>query len=401
MNYLIAGNGPAGVSAIEKIREIDPSGRITLVTKEPFSPYSRIMMPEYMTGEVPEENLYFRGTDFASKVQVEVLLGNPIEHVAPEQQLVRLIDGTILHYDRLLLATGSRPVMPRWVDTDIRGVFTLWTKEDAERIRAVLPKVRKAVVIGGGLVGLQAARALQTQGIQVSVVEMAEYLMSTQLDPIAGEMLLKALFDHGVEVLLGTKVESLQAEDGWIKEVLSDHGNLPADLVLVATGVKPNLEFLQETTLSKEQGIRVDDHLETSLPHIYAAGDVVQTKGRFSHSSGVRALWLNAIQQGKIAGANMAGERVRYPGSWAMNSIQLFGLPIISFGEIAGEGLEEQILHYPSSGKYHKVFLRQGKLVGALLAGEVQGAGIWFHKLNESLSSGYWGKMQFQDIEFR
>lgn len=401
MVYVIVGNGPAGTNAIEQIRNIDQTGKIILIAQEANLPYSRITTPEYMTNEIEEQDIYIRSADFYEYNRIETRLGHRVEQVLAHEKVVILEDGERIPYDKLLLATGSRPFIPRWIDMEIKGVFSLWNKADSEAIKEFLPQVKNAVIIGGGLVGLQAARALNTYGINVSVVEMANRLMPAQLDQTAGDMLLNSILDHGVQVLLGTEVKSLQVKDNKVEGVQTAAQFLEAELVIVAVGVKPNLDFLAESTVQIERGIVVNEFMQSSVPTIYAAGDIAQATSILTGESMLRALWLTAVQQGKIAGASMAGSREAYPGSHAMNSIQLFGLPIISLGRIeGGPGVEEVMLSQPSSGAYQKLLLEDGRLTGLLFAGEVQEAGIMYHKLGQRLNQGYWGSLRVSDPEY-
>lgn len=400
MVYVIVGNGPAGTNAIEQIRNIDPTGKIILIAQEANIPYSRITTPEYMTNEIEEQDMYIRGADFYESYGVETRLGHRAEQVLVQEHAVILENGEKIAYDKLLIATGSRPFIPSWIDLEVEGVFSLWNKADSEEINSFLPRVKNAVIIGGGLVGLQAAQALNACGIKVSVVEMANRLMPGQLDRAAADMLLKALGNHGVRVFLGAEVKSLQVKQNKVKGVQTIDHFLEAELVITAVGVRPNLDFLTESGVQIEKGIVVNEFMQSNVPTIYAAGDIVQAASLLTGESMLRALWLTAVQQGKIAGTSMAGSRTAYPGSYAMNSIQLFGLPIISLGRIeGGSGVEEVILSQPSSGVYQKLLLENGCLTGLLFAGEVREAGIMYHKLGQLPNQGYWASLKVLDVE--
>jgi len=401
VTYLIVGNGPAGISALERIRQIDSQGKIIMVAAEDSPPYSRIMTPEYMTKEVTEDDLYIRGTDFYTKHGVEIRLGLKVERVMPESNQAVLENGERIDYDRLLIATGSRPLIPKWVDMGVEGVFTLWNKADAEKIYSYLPGVKETVIIGGGLVGLQAARALAAYGVKITVVEMANRLMPNQLDQTAGGMLKNTMETHGVRILLNTTAKSLVVKGNRVKGVELEDMRLNADMVLVVIGVRPNLDLVAETGIDTDKGLLVNSYLQTSISNIYAAGDIAQASGQICGDKVVRVLWPAAVQQGKVAGANMAGLYEEYAGSHSMNSIQLFGLSIISIGQIeSGPGIEEVFLKYPSTGSYQKLLAHDNRLVGTVFAGDVQQAGILYHKLGHSLNAGYWGRLQVVGEEY-
>jgi len=230
---------------------------------------------------------------------------------------------------------------------------------------------------------------------------MADRLMPAQLDQAAGEMLLKAIVNQGVQVFLGTEVKALQVKDNKVEGVQTVNQFLEAELVIVSVGVIPNIDFLSEGSVQIERGILVNEYMQSSVPTIYAAGDIAQARSMLTGESMLRALWLTAVQQGKIAGASMAGSEEAYAGSNAMNSIQLFGLPVISLGRIeGGPGVEEIILSQPTSGVYQKLLLEDGRLTGLLFAGDVQEAGVMYHKLGQPLNQGYWGSLKVSDPEF-
>lgn len=400
MVYLIIGNGPAGVSAVESIRQVDNQGRIILVSKENNPPYSRIMTPEYMTGEVKEEDLFNKGTDFYAEYNVEIRLGRVVEKVIPEQSLVVLDDGEQISYDKLLIASGSRPIVPSWIRPDMKGVFTLWDKIDSESINFHLPKANKAVIIGGGLVGLQMARSLTAYGISVTIIEKMNRLMPLQLDEMASTMVKDLLEKNGVKVLLDTEVISLDIEDQEVRVVRTKEMEIAADMVLVSIGVRPNLEMIHNTSLEMEQGLLVDEYLQTNIENVYAAGDIAQALCKITGERKLRPLWPCAVQQGKIAGTNMAGGSERYEGSIPMNSFQLFGLSVLSFGQIeVKEDVQEKIIQFSTSGYYQKLLLKRGKLIGLIFVGDIQQAGILFHKQGQFPQEGFCGNLRLAEVD--
>jgi NAD(P)H-nitrite reductase large subunit len=403
LRYVIVGNGPAGISAIEGIREYDPDGQIVIIASEGKLPYNRILVPEYMVGEVEESELFIRDSDFYEKYKAEVVVGQRAVAVNIEEQCITLEDNDNnkyeLKYDRLLLATGSQNILPSWIDTNIQGVFTLWDKADSLKIADHLKQtgIKQAVIIGGGLVGLQAARAFKSRGLEVTLIEKSSRLMPAQLDEVASKMLCQAAEKLGIKIFLNTEVKSLKASEHKIKEVETAEAVLPADIVLIAIGVKPNIEWVN-AAVAREHGILVDENLQTNVQGIYAAGDIAQAWDPLSGGSVLKAIWLNAKCQGKIAGANMAGAREKYTGIFNMNSIELFGLSLIALGQtvaMQGEAKDsiyyEQILSYPPSGSYQKLVFSCENLIGVLFVGDIRRAGILYHKLGCSLTEGYLG----------
>jgi NAD(P)H-nitrite reductase len=411
LRYVIVGNGPAGISAIEGIRKYDPDGQIVIIASEGKLPYNRILVPEYMVGEVEESELFIRDSDFYEKYKAEVVVGQQAVAMNVEEQSITLEDidqrKHELKYDRLLLATGSRNILPSWIDTNIQGVYTLWDKADSLKIADHLKQtgIQQAVIIGAGLVGLQAARAFKSYGLDVTLIEKSSRIMPVQLDEVASEMLCQAAEKLGIKIYLNTEVNSLRAPEHKIKAVETAEAILPADIVLIAIGVKPNIDWVN-AAIARELGILVDDNLQTDIQGIYAAGDIAQAWDPLSGKSVLKAIWLNAIRQGKIAGANMAGAREKYTGVSSMNSIELFGFSLIALGQtVAKQGAakdniySEQILSYPSSGSYQKLVFSGENLVGGLFVGDIRQSGILYHKLGCSLTEGYLGNFHLSKWE--
>lgn len=403
MRYVIVGNGPAGISAIEGIREYDSQGEIILIASEGKLPYNRILVPEYMVGEAEESDLYIREEKFYQENAVEVIAGERAVAINVGEQSLTLENKAggkrECKYDRLLLAMGSQNIMPSWVDNNIQGVYSLWNKADSLNIAEYLqhPGIKRAVIIGAGLVGLQAARALKAYGLEVTLLEKSSRLMPVQLDAAASALLCQAAGNLGITIYLETEVIALQATEQKIKAVETKEATIAADLVLIAVGVKPNIEWVNPL-IARKQGILVNEDLQTNIPGIYAAGDIAQAYDALSGGPAVRAIWLNAVRQGKIAGRNMAGAREKYSGIASMNSIELFGVSLAALGQTVirpeeQEGVyREQILSYPSSGSYHKLVFSGQNLVGLLFVGDIRQAGVLYHKLGGPLTEGYLGK---------
>ncbi len=391
--YLIAGCGPAGVRCAEEIRRRDVSGSITVLSPEDTRPYSRITAPEYMTGEIEQENIYFKPETFYEEHNI-TCLGSRLCVLRPEEHVAVLENGEEILYGKLLLATGSSAAMPPWAEPSLPGMHSLWGKADAERLAGEIIPGEPAVVIGGGLVGMQAARALNGLGIPVTVLEAAERLMPQQLDAAAAGMLEQAARRAGVEVRTGVFVESITRKNGRVSGVLFKTGErLNAAHVLVCVGAIPNLDMLAKILPDWRRGVEVDEFMRTKLPDVYAAGDVARAAVFEGGGKEVRAIWHNAVRQGAIAGMNMTGAAEEYEGARAQNSIQLFGLAVASAGIVlARQGMREQVISPASTGTYLKIIVDGENLSGALIAGDIRGAGPLFAKLGGPLT-GFLGSV--------
>lgn len=390
MRYLIAGNGPAAVNAARAIRSLDGAGEIVMVSPEANEPYSRITVPEYMAGETDESGMLF-APGFYEDCGVQTRLGVSVASLRPEEHTAVLSSGEEIKYDKLLLATGATPFVPDWADMSLRGMYTLWNKADAEQIRQSMAPGENAVIAGAGLVAFQAARALNAYGMKVTLVAR-RYIMSRQLDAHAAEMLKSAAESCGVRVLLHTSVSELHSANGEVTGVTLTSGErIDTRCVLACMGTKPNLDMLTGL-VDCDGGIDVDDYMHTALPDVYAAGDIVRAK-MHGGGRGVRAIWPNAVAQGRTAGLNMAGCPTLWEGSRAMNSIELFGLSFISAGVTdAAEGETETLLSAKPNDYRKLITDGDGVLRGVMFAGAVREAGILAERVGEKIG-GFMGTL--------
>jgi len=379
MEYLIIGNSAAAIGAVEGIRAYDRQGKITVVSDEPYSTYSRPLISYYLSGKVKPEKMAYRKPSFYQEQMVEVLLGKKAVKVEPQKKEVLLADGQSLKYDRLLLATGGKPFLPPLEGSTKDGVFTFQKMDDALQISKRVKAGTKAVVIGGGLIGLKAAEALAELKAQVTVVELADRILSTVLDQEAAYLVEKHLRKQGigfelqntaVKVIGGEKTEGVELKDGK---------KLPCELVIVAVGVVPNAELAKEAGIKVNRGIVVDEHLETSVSGIYAAGDVSEGADLLLQTERVLPLLPNAYKQGETAGKNMAGVKTAYPGGMAMNSIGFFGLPLVSCGlstASAADGFEVLVRKEEENQIYRKLVIEDNRIVGLISVGAIEHTGI-------------------------
>lgn len=380
MKYVIIGNGAAGMSALKVIRSRDPHGEITVVSDEPHPFYSRVLTSHLIGGKVSLGDLFIDGEDVCQRYGARQLLCTKAEAVDVVRKTVLLSDGSELEYDRLLLATGASAQELDVPGSMLLGIFTLRTLNDAVNIKSWSEGLKSAVVVGGGLVGLKATEALRQRGLSVCMVVSSYQVLSQVLDETGAQIVLDHLRENGVEVLLGEDVAEFFGEGRVHSMRLKSGKVLDCKLVVVAKGVIPNTALARAAGIPCNRGIIVDEWMATGVQDVFAAGDVAEAWDVSAGAPRVNALWYNAIQQGKIAGHNMVGERVSYRESMPMNAISVDGLTVFTMGltrtkDLKAKGLEERIRLDRSKPFYQKLVFRDGRLVGAVVIGESKKVG--------------------------
>ncbi len=328
MKYLIIGSCIAAAGAVEGIRSIDPEGEITVIDGEQRGCYSRPLISYYLTGRRTSSQLDYRPADFFAQQRVRIIPGRAASiDVICKQVLLQ--DGTGLEYDRLLLATGASPVIPPIPGITQSWVNTFYTWQDAEEISAQTAAKGTAVVLGSGLIGLKAAEALHHMGMKVVMVEKQSHILPRLLSPRSAAAVGGHLQRHGLKVVTGHEVVAV----GNHEVAVDDGSSIAADLLIIAVGTRPNQDLAREAGLQTDRGIIVDCHLRTSDPHIWAAGDVIESRHIVRGTDEVMALLPLAHREGFIAGLNMAGSRTRYPGGIFLNAVHILGMHIITAGD--------------------------------------------------------------------
>lgn len=378
--YLIIGASAAGLTCAATIRGHDPLGPITVIAEDRLV-YSRCLLKDLISGARAPESLNFVGENFFAKRGIEFLRCERVTAVHPQQKMVVTQDGWKIFYDKLLIATGAKPVLPP-IENLSRGkqVFTLRNLDDAEAIIYSVGPKKKVVILGGGLVGLEAAEALVSQSVKITIIEQAERILHQQLDGFAASRYVELFRSHGVDVITGKRATKVELDDnGNVLGVgLDDQGYLPCNLIIVATGVKPEISFLSGTGIAVGKGIIVDKQMRTSIPDIYAAGDVCESLDIVTGRVSLTPIWPAAVQQGRVAGMNMVGKTVEIDGTFAHQyTMSFFGLPTISFGwpEPPEDGCSVEIDISPDY--YKKVIYKEGRLLGAIFQGDLAGAGTF------------------------
>lgn len=381
--YLIVGNSAGGIGAAEAIRQVDKAGSIIIISDEPYPAYSRPLISEYLAEGRPLEKMLFRPADFYEKNNIRTLLGRKVERLDIDEHAIELESGQGIIWGKLLLATGGVPVVPQIEGIEREGVFTFTKLDDAKTIDHFLdeyPKRRgRAVVIGGGLIGVSVTEALVKRGVEVSIVEMKERILNTILDEEASVLEEKTLRRAGVSIITGHTVAEINGSSGTVSSVTMDDGcRIPCDLVIVAIGVLPRIELVSGNGIKTNRGIVVDRYMTTSSPDVYACGDAAEAFDFVYGENRLNPIWPNAYLGGRIAGFNMAGVTREYQGGTAMNSLKYFGLAVVSAGMLNPPDNSYELLSKKYDHSYKKVILKDGLVVGMVFAGDIEKAGIVF-----------------------
>jgi nitrite reductase (NADH) large subunit len=367
--YLIIGNGVAGNTAAETIRKIDPQGNTRMFSREKYYFYYVPALPEYLAGRKQLKDFTIHPESWYEKNRIEIHLATEIVEIKPPSKEVVAKNGRSYSYDKLLLACGGNSFLPPIPGSQSPGVYTLRTVDDANRIREKAQQSRKVVVIGGGLLGLEAGNGLRQMGLEVWVVEFSPRLLPRQMD-VAGANLLKSQMEEmGFGFYLGAKTREIIPEKDGLQVCLEGGEKIGASMVLISAGVRPELGLSKSLNLPIDKGVKVDDRMKTGVEGIFAAGDLVEHRGRYY------GIWPASMEQGRVAGANMAGQERLYEGTIPSNVLKVAGIDLVATGEIDPEGKLEAIVGKDEARRtYRKLVLKDNRIVGAILLGNIRGS---------------------------
>ncbi|MBC6438886.1 MAG: NAD(P)/FAD-dependent oxidoreductase, partial [Rhodospirillales bacterium] len=374
MSFVVAGAGPAGVIAAETLSRMGHGGNITMISGEPEPPYSRMAIPYLLAEDIEEDGTHLRHTDghFAS-------LGIDVKHervasIDSAGKQLSFESGGSMGYDKLLLATGATPVRPPIPGMDLDKVMSCWTLADARRIIENAKEGDNVVLMGAGFIGCIILEALVARKVNLTVIEMADRMVARMMDKTGGDMIADWCRAKGVDVHVSTRVNGVSGNgDSTLRLDLEGKDSIDADLVVCATGVKSNMDFLEGSGLETDTGVLINEYMETSVPDIYAAGDVAAGFDFMTGGHDVHAIQPTASEHGRIAAMNMAGKRRAYAGSLVMNTLNTLGLISTSYGLWDGaEGGDESVLVDAERSKYLRLSFKDDLLVGVLALGVTQ-----------------------------
>ena len=392
MHYVIIGAGPAAVAAAEKLRVLDEDGQITMVGSQAQQPYSRMAIPYYLTGKVEESGTYLRRSpDHFESHRIELVHGE-VTTVDAAGHKVMLNDGSAIDYDKLLIATGAEPIIPPVAGMDDPRVQQCWHLEDAERIIELAKPGARAVQVGAGFIGCIILESWVLREVDLTVVEMGPRMVPRMLGEKAGDLLKTWCESKGVTVHTGTTVESIESTQNELNVVLNNGESCPADVVIVSTGVKSNVGFLQDLDINIDQGIEVDEFMQTSVTDVYAAGDCAQGLDFSTGETAVHAVQPTATEHGRVAATNMAtNNSFSYKGSLNMNILDTLGLVTSSFGAWKGvDGSDSAEIYNPDNYQYINLQFKDDVLVGANTVGYHAHLGVLRGLIESRVPLGVW-----------
>jgi nitrite reductase (NADH) large subunit len=393
MRIVVAGNGISGIIFSKTLRELDQDVEIDVFAKEKYHYYPRPNLIDFLAERIPFERLFAFSKDWHTSQNIRIHLSKPVKKIFPVSQEIEVDQGHKEIYDRLIVANGSISFVPPFQGTEKKGIFTLWNLDDAYRILEYLADHPKVVVIGGGLLGLEIARALNTRGAQVGVVEFFDRLLPRQLDKQGASILQHHIERMGIKVRVGTVTEEFLGRKEVRRLRFKGGDEWEADMALVAAGARPNISLVQEAGLEVDRGLVVNEYLQTSDPLIYGVGDAVQYKGR------VYGIIPASFDQARSAAHNVFGQQKKYLGTIPSNTLKVMGVHLTSIGMVNPEEgeFEELRKEIREEGIYKKIVLQDGIIVGAIWMGTKEGVSDITRIITQKANVSEWKEALLED----
>ncbi|MBT9145165.1 MAG: Assimilatory nitrate reductase electron transfer subunit [candidate division WS2 bacterium] len=396
MKIVIIGNGTAGITAASTIKKRSPSASLTLITEEIYPYYPRPNLIEYMAGRIKLNELFVRNFDWYGKMGISLLNKNRVIQVNFAEKEILLESGGVIIYDTLLIASGSKPNIPRVPGVEWVKVFTLGNLESCFSLREKAGKEGEVLIIGGGILGLEIAKALKDTSVEkVTVLEQSDYLLSRQLDKQGGELLGERFQNMGIKVVYTAKTKEMVPLDSGSKVILEDGREFITPVVIACIGTSPEMKFLRSSGLQLNRGVVVDRYLKTNIPDVFAAGDVAEFEGK------TWGIMPAAFEQGEIAGLSILGEEVEYRGTIPSNRLKVAGINLFSMGTVnplPDDKCTTLIKYEEAKGVYKKaVFDETSRLIGVILLGSAKGANQMIRLIKESKNCLQYGQDILED----
>jgi nitrite reductase (NADH) large subunit len=373
---IIIGNGAAGIEAARTIRENDQEVEIIIFSKEKHHFYSRIHLSTFIGDDTPKEKIIIYKPDWYEDRKIEVILNQDVKEILPEINQIKISNGKTFEYDKLIIATGATPLLPPIVGIEKKGIFTLRTLENAEEIRSSIKKIQSVVVLGGGILGIEAAASINKKGIKVHLVESADYLMHKQLDKEGAGVLQNKLEKSGIKVHTSTKVTKFLGQI-ILNGVKLDNGeNVQTQLALISAGIRPRIKLAKNAKIKVNKGILINERMQTNFPNIYAAGDVAEFNNK------IYGIWPAAVDQGIIAGECAINKESIYNGTTPLYILKIADIELTTLGQKQKTtNKDQEIIHLnKKSQQYIKLIHNENFLIGAITI-DISGTGFRLEKL--------------------
>ena len=377
--YLIVGASHAGLEAANAIRMVDEESSITIINRDAQPPYSPTVLPYIVSGQSEPGKVTLRSGDYFKQNNITLVSGDQLVALDSASKRVTLESGDQWHYDKLLLATGADPIIPPILGLDHLSFHVLRTMNDAMQLRQNASSAKTAVVLGAGLIGMHGAENLRHAGLEVTVIEMCDQVLPGYFDAQAAQLIESAFNDNGITMRMNSKVVEVKTEGEGCRVILENGDSVQADLLLVATGVKPQLDYLLNSGVESNMGILVDDQMRTSVTDIWAAGDVAQARDFYSSEKVMTGILPDAVEQGRTAARDMCQDSFNkpYQGGIPINTYTFFGKQAISVGTSeAGHGIEELTQIDADNQRYLKILLRDNQLYGIATINQEMDGGV-------------------------
>jgi len=382
MKIVIIGNSAAAIGCIEGIRSHDLVTEITVITDEKYMAYSRPLISYYLWGKAEKKNMFYREDDFYEKANVKLITGQKVISIDTAKMQVTTEGNFIEKYDKLLIATGASPFVPPVEGLEGKdNIFTFLKWDDAEALKEIVGPEKHAVVVGAGLIGIKVAEGLLPHCKSVTIVELADRVLPMVLDDAASKIVAKIVENKGISLELGNSAVKIEGNKSVEGVVLKDGKYLICDILVMAVGVRPNTQLAKDAGIEVNRGILVDDFCKTNVANIYAAGDVTESFDSVAGDKKIMALWPNAYVQGETAGLDMTTDKLEKPILFPMNSVTIFGYPIITAGIQPDEKCT--VLEKEDESGLARLVFKANKLVGMMLLGKVDRAGIYTSMISD------------------
>ncbi|QSZ28103.1 NAD(P)/FAD-dependent oxidoreductase [Aceticella autotrophica] len=387
MKIVIIGNSVAMVGAVEAIRKNDKNTEIIVISDEKYHVYSRPLISYYLGNTVSEEKMSYRDMDFYTKNNIKTYLSTKVVSIDENKNTVCFENGDSIEYDKLLIATGGKPFVPPMEGLNKKNIHTFTKLDDAKELKKSAKTGSKAVIIGGGLIGFKAAEGLHDLGVDVTIVELSDRILSTILDKESAAIISERLIKDGIKIITNTTADKILGNEYITGVQLKNGEELQADNLIFAIGVVPNTEIVKNTSIKLNRGIIVDNKMKTNIDNIYAAGDVAEGYDMLIGGNRVVPIWPNAYLQGEIAGLNMIGIESVNKGTFPMNSIGYKDTYIITGGIInpQEEGYEILLKSDDTKKIYKKIIIKDNRLKGFILINDIDRAGIFTGLIRDSI----------------